>query len=35
MKKFFKLLAENKMGVVVVLVMILIAAATVILFSRF
>lgn len=35
MKKFFKSLAENKMGVVVVLMMILIAVATVILFSKF
>lgn len=35
MKKLLKILAENKMGVVVVLIMILIAVSTVILFSKF
>jgi len=35
MKKFIKLLADNKMGLVVVLIMILIAVSTVILFSKF
>lgn len=35
MKRFLKLLAENKMGVVVVLIMALIVVSTVILFSKF